>query len=183
MKKSLLKYVLPVALLATGISSCEKDDEPANEEELITTVRLTFTEVGGAGAVSTFIFKDLDGDGGAAPSQFDNIVLAPNKTYNMAITLLNESVSPAEDITGEIESEGVDHQIYYQPSGVNIAVLNLNNDVNGLPLGLRSTWTTSAASTGSVTITLKHKPGIKAAGDAVTKGDTDIQLAWNASVR
>lgn len=183
MKKSVLKFVLPVLLVGTALSSCEKDAEDPNEEELITTVRLTFTEVGGTGTVSTFVFKDLDGEGGAAPSVFNDIVLTPSKTYNMSITLLNESVSPAEDITTEVSSEGVDHQLYFTPSAANVTISNLNNDAAGLPLGLTSTWTTGIASTGTVTITLKHKPGIKAAGDAITKGDTDIQLTWNTRVQ
>ncbi|MFM2338753.1 MAG: hypothetical protein RL115_1946 [Bacteroidota bacterium] len=183
MKKSLSKIALALLMVGTLLSGCEKDAEEPNEEELITTVRLTFTEVGGAGTVSTFTFKDLDGEGGAAPSVFNDIVLAPSKSYNMSIALLNESVSPVEDITTEVSNEGNDHQIYYVTSGANVTISNLNNDAAGLPLGLTSTWTTGTASTGNVTITLKHKPGVKAAGDAITKGDTDIQLAWPTRVQ
>lgn len=178
MKKTLLKSILPFFVLITLVTSCEKDKDDPNEEELITTVKLTFTEVGGGAAVTSFTFKDLDGDGGAAPTMFQDIVLAPGKTYNMAITLTNESVSPAEDITAEVSAEGGDHQFYFAATGANVTFSNLNNDGGGLPLGLTSTWTTGAVSNGTVRITLKHKPGIKAAGDPVTKGDTDVDLNW-----
>jgi hypothetical protein len=183
MKKSMWKFLLPVAALSIVFASCKKEKDDDNEEELITTVKLTFTEVGGTGTVSNFTFKDLDGDGGNPPSQFDDIVLAPGKQYNLAITLTNESVSPAEDITGEISAEANDHQFYFEPSGANVAVSNLNTDGAGLPLGLTSRWTTTTVSNGTVKITLKHKPGIKAAGDLVTKGDTDIELNWITRVQ
>ncbi len=179
----MLKFILPLFAVTTLITSCKKDTDEPNEEELITTVTLTFTEVGGAGATSTFIFRDLDGDGGAAPTVFNDIVLAPSKTYNMSITLTNEAKSPAEDITAEVGAEAGDHQFYFAPTGANVTITNLNNDSGGLPLGLTSTWTTGALSNGTVKITLKHKPGIKAAGDPVTKGDTDIELNWNVRVQ
>jgi hypothetical protein len=183
MKQSILKFFLPVLALSIGFASCEKDKEEPNEEELITTVKLTFTEIGGAGSVSNFTFKDLDGDGGNPPSQFQDIVLAPGKQYNVAITLTNEAVTPAEDITGEVTAEANDHQFYFEPSGANVTVSNLNTDGSGLPLGLTSTWTTTTVSNGTVKITLKHKPGQKAAGDPVTKGDTDIELNWVTRVQ
>lgn len=182
MKKTMFTSAILMLLFSVSLTSCKKDKQDPNEEELITTVKLTFTETG-TGAVSTFTFKDLDGDGGAAPTVFEDIVLAPSKTYNMAITVSNESVSPAEDITGEISAEGGDHQFYFQPTGANVTVSNLNTDGGGLPLGLTSTWTTGAVSNGNVKITLKHKPGIKAAGDAVTIGDTDIELTWVTRVQ
>ncbi len=181
MLKKITKKLFPLFALTLLLTACEKDKEEPNEEELITTVKLDFIPVGG-GASSSFTFKDLDGDGGAVPSVFQDIVLAPNKTYNVSITLTNESVTPAEDITAEVAAEGVDHQFYYTPAGANVTVNNLNNDGSGLPLGLTSTWATGAASNGTVKITLKHKPGIKAAGDLVTKGETDIELNWVARV-
>jgi hypothetical protein len=183
MTKSIVTKFFPIIAAALIFSGCKKDKTPPNEEELITTVNLTFTEVGGAGAVSTFQFKDLDGDGGAAPSVFQDIVLAPSKVYNLSITLTNESVTPAEDITAEVSAEGGDHQFYFEPTGATVTVSNLNVDGGGLPLGLTSRWTTGVTSTGSVKITLKHKPGIKAAGDPVTKGDSDVELTWVTRVQ
>jgi hypothetical protein len=182
MKKTMFTTGILLLVFSLSLTSCKKDKQNANEEELITTVKLTFTETG-TGAVTNYTFKDLDGDGGSAPTLYEDIVLAPSKTYNMALTVSNESVSPAEDITSEISAEGTDHQFYFQPSGANVTVSNLNTDGSGLPLGLTSTWTTGAVSNGTVKITLKHKPGIKASGDAVTKGDTDIELTWVTRVQ
>jgi hypothetical protein len=183
MKTNILKSGLLLLSAALLFTACKKDKEKENEEELITTAELTFTEVGGAGTVSKFTFKDPDGDGGNAPTVFEPITLAPSKTYNVTVKLLNESVSPVVDVTNEVIAEAVDHQFYYAPSAANVTVSNLNNDAAGLPLGTTSRWVTGAASTGIVVFTLKHKPGIKAAGDPVTKGDTDIELNWATIIR
>jgi hypothetical protein len=50
-------------------------------------------------------------------------------------------------------------------------------------LGTTSTWTTTGVSNGTVKITLKHKPGIKAAGDPVSKGETDIEVSFTTKVQ
>jgi hypothetical protein len=177
MLKKITKKLFPFLALTLLVTACKKDKDDPNEEELITTVILTFSPVGG-GAPATFTFRDLDGPGGTAPTVFQDIVLSPAKVYNVSATFTNESVSPAEDITSEIVAEGGDHQIYYTPTGANVTVSNLNNDSGGLPLGTTSTWTTTTASNGSMLMTLKHKPGVKAAADPVTKGDTDVEINW-----
>jgi hypothetical protein len=174
--KKVTTLILGTVLL---LSACKKSDaDKGNEEELITTVTLNFTELG-TNNVRTFVFKDLDGDGGAAPTLFQTITLQPNKSYSLAATFTNEAVSPAEDITAEIVREGVDHQIYYVSSGAaNIAVGNLNTDANGRPLGTTGRALTDVAGTGFLTTTLKHKPGIKANNDPITVGETDIEIKW-----
>jgi hypothetical protein len=182
MKKTTFKTAIIALATMVLFSGCEKNKTDDNEEELITSVQLVFSPTGG-GTPLSYTFRDLDGDGGNPPSLFQDIVLAPNRTYTVSISLANENVSPAEDITSEIAAEAGDHQFYFVPTGANVTVSNLNTDGAGLPLGLTSTWTTGAVSNGNVLITLKHKPGIKAAGDLVTKGETDIELNWVTRVQ
>lgn len=174
--------ILAIMMLSLASTSCSKDDDKEEDEtELITTMRVVVQEVGG-GAPVTFTFRDPDGPGGATPT-IDNILLTNNRQYNVGIQLLNESETPAEDKTPEILAEANDHQFYYAPTGANVTVSNLNLDSRGLPLGLSSTWNVTAASTGTMRITLKHKPGAKAAGDPVTKGETDIEVDFPVTVR
>lgn len=175
---------LNAVLLFAGLgmmASCKKDDHDHDESELITTVRVTTTELGAT--ARTFTFKDADGPGGLAPTVFDSILLNANKNHSVSLQFLNESVSPAEDITAEVLKEAVDHQVYFTPTGVNITVSNLDNDSKGLPLGLTSTWITGAVGTGRLKITLKHKPGSKAVGDPVTKGETDVEIDFPVRLR
>jgi hypothetical protein len=189
MKKELLKFsLLLFGASSLLLSSCKKDnDEEENEEEVITTMQLTFVPVGG-GTTVMYKFDDPDGPGGANPTQ-DEIVLQPNKSYTVAVQLLNKTVNPAEDITAEVAAEADAHRFYYEPSaGSNITVSNLNNDGNGIPLGISSTWTTGAAATGTIKITLRHYPGNppnKAANDLVnsSKSATDIEVNFNSKLQ
>ena len=183
MKKISLLLVLFGVIL---ISSCKKDAVDPNEEELITTVKVKLTEkvLGGTGSTTVFEFKDLDGEGGAAPTKFDEILLAKGKIYDCTLEVLNESVSPADNITAEIIAEANDHQFYFTATDGLVAVSNLNNDSKNLPLGVTSVWTAANLSgNGTINITLKHKPGTKAANDLITKGDTDISLEFKLKVQ
>ena len=175
-----------LALLTAGIlfSSCKKSNGgEGNDEELITTINLVFTPTTG-GTPLTFKYKNIDGPGGLAPTQ-DVIILPAGTTYNLALELLNESVSPVEDITEEIEEEAISHRFYYNLSAAsNIAINNLNNDANGVPVGLTSTWTVGAASSGTIGITLRHYPGTppdKQASDPVNspKSGTDVDVTFS----
>jgi hypothetical protein len=182
MKKT--QVIISMMLLVfMGLQGCKKDKVDPNEEELITTVRVKLTE-SGTNTQSVFEFRDLDGDGGAAPSKFDQIVLTRGKVYSCTLEILNESVSPADNITNEILAEADDHEFFFQATDALVAVSNLSKDGKGLPLGVTSTWTAGAAAgTGTINITLKHKPGLKAMGDTFAKGDTDISLDFTLRVQ
>jgi len=183
-KKKFLKPAFMLFLAAGLLSSCDKNDdeqEPENESELITTVMLMMQEVGTANTV-TATFRDPDGDGGNAPVQFDEIVLKPNTVYNTTITLMDESKTPAENITEEIEEESADHQFFYTPTaGLNVSVAYQDKDANNLPIGLETTVTTGAASTGKLNVTLKHQPGIK--NNNIAIGETDVELDFTTTVQ
>ncbi len=187
MKKRVLNWVFGVLVLTTIATSCKKDKVEDNEEEVITTMILTFVPVGG-GSILTYTYDDADGPGGAAPTQ-DQIVLAPSKTYGVTVQLLNKTETPVANITTEILSEAEAHRFYYIPTaGSNITVSGFDNDVNGVPLGVTSTWTTGAAATGSINITLRHYPATppnKEAGDLVnsTKSGTDVEVNFATKIQ
>jgi hypothetical protein len=189
MKAQLAKIAFAAFMVSGLLTACSKDDDvpEENEEEVITTMKVTFAPVGGGSAV-TYQFKDPDGPGGTAPTR-DEIVLAPLKSYNVSIQLLNETAAPAEDITEEVEEESAAHRFYYLPSvASNITISDLDNDDADVPLGITSTWTTGAAATGNIKITLRHYPGNppgKATGDLVDspKSGTDIEVTFNTKIQ
>ena len=82
--------LLGVSLSFVQCKDSGDDVEPDDENELITSVTLKFTEQGTSN-VTSFSYKDADGDGGNAPTKFDEITLKPNTTYTLAIELLDES--------------------------------------------------------------------------------------------
>ncbi|HNU57129.1 MAG TPA: type 1 periplasmic binding fold superfamily protein [Flavobacteriales bacterium] len=181
---------LAYALIATAmITACKKDDEdpvtpttpPVNEEELITTLRLHFHSMGGS-EHKMFVFTDLDGDGGNAPVITAD-TLSVDTMYHVEIEVLNESESPADTITTEIEEEGDVHQFFYQVSGANATVAYADTDANGLPIGLETMWTIGAASNGTVLVTLRHEPdktavGVSSGDISNAGGETDIAVSF-----
>ncbi|MBK8227562.1 MAG: type 1 periplasmic binding fold superfamily protein [Flavobacteriales bacterium] len=186
--KTNLKYMAMALLTAAAITGCKKDDDdpatpapPPNEEELITTLRLHFHS---ANDVEHFHFEftDLDGDGGNVPV-IEADTLSADSIYTVTIEVLNESESPAEDITAEILAEDEDHQFFFQVSGVNATMAYNDADADGNPVGLATTWTIGAASNGSVIVTLRHEPDKGAAGVSsgdITNagGETDIEVTF-----
>ncbi len=183
MKNKIMKIALGILVSSAVLTACKKDKvvEPEpNVEEVITTIIVQLSPVGG-GTVLKFQAEDLDGIGGN-PFTAQEIVLAPNKVYDAEIILLDKTKNPVDSVSVEVEEEGKDHQFYFTPTaGTNLVVSNLDKDVNNNPLGLESTWTTGAASTGKIFILLKHKPGVKGANDPSTLGETDVdtQSAFN----
>lgn len=183
----LSRFFLGSFLLATLLLvSCGDDPEPANEEELITTLTVTLTPTGGDPITMTF--KDLDGDGAGVPQYIystggDAAVLSTSTTYTAEITLLNESVNPAENITEEIEEESDEHLFCFTVGGgANIDYSYADEDDNGLDIGLTTNWETGAASTGTITIVLRHQPGTKT-GACPGSGETDIEVTFNVAIQ
>ena len=187
MKKKFINCWLIICLLSIGISSCRKNRGEGNEEEILTTLTITFIPTGGGSAL-VYSYDDADGPGGANPIQ-DEIVLTANKNYNVSLTLMNKTTNPDTDITSEIISEPDAHRFYYEPSASsNIMVSNLDNDPDGIPLGISGTWTTTAPASGTMRITLRHYPGNpsnKATADPVnsSKSATDIEVTFVTKVQ
>lgn len=173
---------LSILFIAATLSfaSCREtevkpEDKPQNETELITTMTLIFTD-SATNQISTFSFKDTDGDGGSGPVQFDTIQLAANKTYTCKVLLLDESKTETDTISNEVLKESDDHLFIYTISGLNLAIFRTDKDANNLPLGLNSKWWTGNMSNGKVKITLKHQPGVK--DGSATPGETDAEVEF-----
>ena len=185
MRETFLVLMLTLTAIAF-FPACDKDDpEIPNEEEVITTLNYTLTTTSGDTIVLTF--QDLDGDGGAAPT-ITGGTLATNQTYTGTMELLNETESPAEDITGEIEEEDEDHQFFFQSTITGLTIAYNDQDANGNPVGLHSTLTTGAVGSGSITIILRHKPNKSASGVSdgdITNagGETDIEITFPIDVQ
>lgn len=183
---------MPVALMIglTLFTSCRKDDpEPENEEELITTVQLTFTPSAAGATPVVARWRDLDGDGGNPPV-VDAVTLQRGTTYNMAIRLLDETKTPAKNITEEIEEEDEAHQFFFTATGLaGMTIAYVDRDSNIRPIGLSNTVTTpDNAATGTLTVILRHDLNKAAAGVAngdITNagGETDVQAPFSVTIQ
>jgi len=196
MKNINVGFYLILFVVISLLAGCSKDEEPMEmeneEEEVISQVTLTFTPDNGEDAV-TAIWLDADGEGSGAPT-IEEIDLEEGVTYDLTMTLTNTLGTTDEDITAEIREEGAEHQFFFSftdgmfsdPTGNGNVdnrsdPLNYNDqDANGLPIGLTTTWTAGehTETPGEFNIVLKHQPDLKTASSSATTGGTDVDITF-----
>ncbi len=188
--------VLASALI---FASCD-DDDPEREDtpEMITKVTLTFLPSGGGEAVVATA-SDPDGAGIKSIESDGPIVLAANTDYTLSIKLVNELEDPSDDdydVTEEVEEDADEHMFFFSwtdgvfsdPSGDGNMdnrtdpVNYLDADINGLPLGLVTGWTTADAMSGTFRVVLKHQPDLKTDVSTAATGETDVDLTFSIDV-
>lgn len=179
------RFLLMLVFFSPLLISCDKDEEnpvEENEEELITTVRLTLINNANTAETVTATWKDPEGDGAPVVT---GLVLKTGTSYNGTVEFLDES-NPAkvEDITEEIEEEDEEHEVFYTVSGAALSISRTDTDSQGLPVGLNATFTAATSGTGTLTVTLKHKPeGQKKEGDDVNVGSTDAAPQFPVTIQ
>lgn len=176
------KTIFSLALMSLVLIACKKDVEtPDNSEnEQITTLSLIITKIGSTDTIKAS-YKDLDGAGGNPPV-FDTINLKANVHYSVYALFLDESKTPAVNISTEINNEGDEHRVFYTFKNGKFNPVISDVDLSTLlPIGLRSSWHTTQPGTDTVTITLKHMPdGTKQ--DNINVGSTDAEVKFPISV-
>jgi hypothetical protein len=195
---SIFKTLAAFAIILSFVffAGCDVDD-PQKEDvpELITKVTLTFTPDGGGDDIMVTA-TDPDGTG-LQPIEVDGAIeLNKATTYTLDIELINELADvndPAYDITDEVREEGDEHMFFFSwtndvfsdPAGngnIDTRADGVNyedEDVNSLPIGLTTSWTTAVAvSSGTFHILLKHQPGLKTGTSSASAGETDIDIPF-----
>jgi hypothetical protein len=195
-----MKHATFASLLLAACGGGDQIDP--NEQELITTVVLTFEQPAGGPAL-TFEFDDPDGDGGDPPIA-DDIVLAPG-TYALSVQFQNRLEDPPEEITDEVADESDQHLVLLLGSAVvGPATDNLSGplthgyadtDANGLPIGLDNDIT-AAAGTGTLNVVLRHMPPeeppakgadtlatVKSSGIEAIGGSSDASVEFPVTVQ
>jgi len=188
MKKLNFNYlILAGSLTILALQGCKKDKDlvpvpqpTVNEQENITTLRLKFTE---QGTTNTFTvnYADPDGAGGNPPTS-DTIKVVNGKMYDVEAMFLDESKSPAEDLTPEILEEKNDHIVCFNVVSGAVTIARTDLDDNNYEIGLTSTWTIgSTTGMGHMDITLKHQPEVK--DGTCTPGETDVEAHFDILIQ
>lgn len=191
MKNNIIKYSTIVATAILSLTACNKEKVATPtpvEQELITTVKLVVTD--GTGFNKTFVYKVENGFGSATQGTItkDSILLAPNKTYNVEVLLLNEKATPSTDETAEVKEENTEHLFLYQSAPASgagsIVFSDGSKDDNGNAFNQTGKLKTDAAGNGTLTITLKHQPTNKAASSPdAAGGETDVEANFNVKLQ
>ncbi|NJB81812.1 hypothetical protein [Wenyingzhuangia aestuarii] len=202
------KAILTALVIAGSIISCKKDDPIVpNESELIENVTLTLTPKDGGDAV-VFHWHDENGDGVIDESEKTEGSLESGKTYNAVISLNGEEDDHhdeeeeeheeegeehdhehGDDIDAEIKEEGKNHQFFYIHSISGLTITYADEDENGNPIGLETTFKTSDSyqEGGAINIVLRHEPNKFAQGVAsgdITNagGENDVDITFKLGI-
>ena len=207
-KMNLFSNYVSLVIVIGGLSliGCKKDEDLAvvppaseNEMEVITDIKLIFTNSSDASDIVEARAQDPDGLGVQELVILDTINLDVNKTYTLTYEIFNNLETPGEDIGAEILEEDNEHKFFYSfsnnafasPSGNgNIDAVSdplTYNDVdeNGNAVGLSTSWATpsSVLSGGTVTTRLQHQPDVKTSTSGANDGDTDFELSFVLNIQ
>ncbi len=183
---NIITKILAILFISVlSFTSCEDDHDHDDhdhdhEEELITTVNYTLTN---GNDVVTLTFSDPDGEGGNDGTYDVSGPLTANATYTGEIELLNESESPAEDITEEVKTEGDEHEFFYSTNISGLTIEKTDTDANGNLLGIETSVVTGNVGTGTITVVLIHEPTKPNTGLSNAGGSTDVMITFNVSIQ
>ena len=153
----------------------DHDGHDHDPNEVMTTVKLTFTADDGTSFVASWADPENDGS-----PVIDPINLTNGVTYTVTVEIMNELEDPAEDVTPEILDEKDEHQFFFYgtavqgPShtdntGAPISHTYADTDSQGLPVGLTNTFVASNTGTGTLEVLLRHMPPVN--GSAIKVAD------------
>ncbi|HNF49198.1 MAG TPA: hypothetical protein PKO18_02900 [Chitinophagales bacterium] len=185
MKSTKVIKVVCLTISMLVVFGCKKKDPVLiNEAELITTVKVVFTDTL-TNQNYTFQWEDLDGDGASQPI-ITSDTLPKNTYFTTQIELWNKQNNPEENITTEVEEEGIAHQFFYSVSpGTLLQYFNYeDSDEDGKPIGLIfSCKSNGTGGEGMFKLILRHLPdkfalGVSTGDITNANGETDVEIEY-----
>lgn len=162
-----------VALFTVACSESSHDHDHG-EHDVVTRITLTLVQSGTTDTLGG-TWDDSDGPGGQPPT-IDTLKLSANAVYSGVIRIYNATVTPIEDLTSTIVSEGDQHQFFFRATVDGIVLMPTDQDVKGLPIGQQLRLITGGAGTGSVGIDLSHYEDPSNKDGQTPSDETDISI-------
>lgn len=184
MKRSSIVLFTLSLLLTVAWSSCSKDEKnvqaPAPDNEVITTVQLKAVNTTDPTDTPSAKWVKLNPADTSAPDLTHAYMhLRPNASYTVQVYFLDETKSPADNITTEIKDRGNYHLVCFSPaSGLNLSVTATDRDTHSpaLPIGLNNLFTTLGGSSGNLNVQLHHQPDLKTGDCSLGSVDADVNF-------
>ena len=196
MKNSIFKTVslFSTALLLLTFASCKKDDKtPAPvEQELITTVRLRFTDTADKQTALFYTYKVENGFNNTTPGtiRIDTIRLSAGKTYRVETDLFNDKAVSADRTLEEIFRERDQHLFLYisdpasGPGTVNPIPGTGITDFQNKPFNQEIEMAAAGSGSSKLRVLLIHEPTNKAAQTPeAAGGETDVDVTFPVIVK
>ena len=183
MKKLNILLAGTLFMLLLLLNSCKKEEKtvspPLPGNEFLTTVKLVATNAANSSDVQTVSVKQLPDQ----PVDYSNATLniKKNATYHVQVYFLDETTSPAGDITADIRERENYHLICFNVTGIALTVSRTDMDTNTppLPIGLSDDFVTGATGTGSLNVQLRHQPNAKNGTCDPGSSDADVDFPVN----
>jgi hypothetical protein len=183
-----VKSLLIAVMIAAGINGCKDEDNPAkppvhDEHAPPTTMIVVLKETGKSDSTKSLVRDSSVVKG--KPMVEDTLRVQSGKSYTGYIMLWNESVTPVEDATHEIEEEKDEHLFLFTATGGangRLTISNLDKDSQGRDFGLNFSAAVSGtgAATGGLRIQLRHYGTEPKTG---TTFDTDIDQTFPVKIQ
>lgn len=183
--KLLSRLFAPVlfSLLISASFSCQKEPEAEIKdlERRITTLTYTLIQLG-VGDTTVLSYRDLDGAGGN-DAVVEGAAFPANSVFFGTLEVWDESVSPPENITEEVEANSDDFQFFFRPQGLDLTVTYADADRDGNPIGVATAINVGGAGNGNLVINLlrnpaKFEPTVMTGDINNAGGQTEIQAAF-----
>ncbi|MCB0599831.1 MAG: type 1 periplasmic binding fold superfamily protein [Saprospiraceae bacterium] len=166
------------------LSHCKKDNaRPEIPQETIDG--LTLKLVASDNSDSTLLsFSDPDGDGGMDPVITGGSIKV-STVYIGIVSFFNGTT----DVTESIRETAEDHQIFFSASSqLGLIFTYEDQDGDGRPVGILSSWTSYSKGSGLLRVSLIHQPDKAAQGVAqgnlnTAGGKTDIEVDFPITIK
>ncbi|HVU54799.1 MAG TPA: hypothetical protein VHD83_07080 [Puia sp.] len=176
---------LTAGLIMLFFYACKKDEKtvspPLPGNEFLTTVRLVATNTADANDVQVATITDTTIIAHPADSiNHPTLTLKAGSTYNVSVLFLDETKTPAGNVTDDIYDRRNYHLLCFDISGgatLTVARTDLDTNNPPLPIGLQDKFTTGAASTGTLNVQLRHQPNAK--NGSCDPGSSDADVDFN----
>jgi len=180
MKTVFSKPFILLTLFTSLFISCDDEIENPiviNEEETITTVRLSVTEMN---TTETTIYN-------WTATAKDIVMLKSNSAYNIKVEFLDESdPNDVENITEEVIAEKDEHFVFYDFPTNGLSYMSASDDTidtSGKGIHISTDWTSTDAGSTMIKVFLVHQPTTK---EGTTRadfgGDTDIEVTFETQI-
>ena len=185
-----MKLLISITAILFIAFSCKKKtiqpSETEDSNEFITTVKIRLENSADVNDTIWATWKDLTPEN-TQPADTSLAILnvKSNTNYKLKVYFWDETKTPAENITDEVNELGNEHRIFFFPSStlsslLTITPTDLDKNPTPLAIGLENTLSVgNNTATGTLRCVLKHQPNVKDGTFAPGSTDADVKFQMN----
>ncbi|RXK85439.1 hypothetical protein [Filimonas effusa] len=180
--KKLSLFLSAFLITVMLFNGCKKDETavapPVPGNEFLTTVQLVVVNAADPTDRDTVAVKQLPDQ----PIDYTNasLHLKANSTYNVSVRFLDETQTPAGNVTDDIYARRNYHLICFTTDAslaLTVTRTDLDTNTPALPVGLQDRFSTGSAGSGKMNVRLRHQPNAKNGDCDPGSSDADVNFS------